>query len=457
MGLEFLARIRQSSLWATLLAALFVSVYRSYMEGLGLAAGSIWCLGNLWLLERIVTGLTGPTAAPRRALLAGLTNLAWFGVGAAALVALPTAALLVGFTLPFGVILLKACSRALLESAFWRRLTRSPWQSVALVALLGLGAWLAIGPLARAIAQPGGEPPAQATTAAPHAEAPATGEHAPSGEAHAGSEGSELKEFDNVLSILVRANPDKGWAHTIHQFETVIFSLFVALVLCAIAIAATRRPAMIPGRLQNVVEAAVETVYTQVVDILGPKYGPRYVPFLGSLFIYVFAMNLFGIVPLMKAPTSNLNVTLALALTVFVYVQFTAFKELGVLGWLDHMAGSPRTPIEWGLVPLALPIHIMGELAKPVSLSCRLFGNIFGEDMLLVGFASLGIGLMSALHLGGLPFGLPIHFIFLFLALLTSFVQALVFSMLSTIYFLLMLPHDHDHGHGHEAEAHHAH
>ena len=140
-------------------------------------------------------------------------------------------------------------------------------------------------------------------------------------------------------------------------------------------------------------------------------------------------------------------------LTVFVYVQFTAITELGFLGWLDHMAGSPRSPIEWGLVPLAFPIHVIGELAKPVSLSCRLFGNIFGEDMLLVGFATLGVGAMSAMHLGGLPFGLPIHFVFLFLALLTSFVQALVFSMLSTIYFLLMLPHDH--GHEHAEGAHH--
>jgi F-type H+-transporting ATPase subunit a len=100
-----------------------------------------------------------------------------------------------------------------------------------------------------------------------------------------------------------------------------------------------------------------------------------------------------------------------------------------------------------------MPIHIIGELAKPVSLSCRLFGNIFGEDMLLVGFAGLGISLFSVIGLHALPFGIPFHFPFLFLALLTSLIQALVFSILSTIYFLLMLPHDH----GHEAEAQHHH
>ena len=95
----------------------------------------------------------------------------------------------------------------------------------------------------------------------------------------------------------------------------------VALLLCVVAFFASRKRQMIPGNFQNAVEAVVEPVYNQIVDILGPRYGPRYVPFLGSLFIYILTMNLIGIVPMMKSPTSNLNVTLALAITVFVYVQ----------------------------------------------------------------------------------------------------------------------------------------
>jgi F-type H+-transporting ATPase subunit a len=250
------------------------------------------------------------------------------------------------------------------------------------------------------------------------------------------------RRFDTFLSVLVRANEDRSWAHVVHQFEPVIFSLLVALLLVLAVAIAMRNPQLLPGRAQNLVEIVVEKVYRQIVDILGPRYGPRYTPFLGSLFVYILAMNLIGIVPLMESPTSNLNVTFALALTVFVYVQYTAVRELGFFGWLGHLAGSPRSAIEWALVPLTFPIHVIGELAKPVSLSCRLFGNIFGEDMLLVGFASLGVGLMGALRLGWLPFGVPIQFVFLFLALLTSVVQALVFAMLSTIYFLLMLPHE---------------
>ena len=105
----------------------------------------------------------------------------------------------------------------------------------------------------------------------------------------------------------------------------------------------------------------------------------------------------------------------------------------------------------WLLAPLMLPIHLLGELAKPISLSCRLFGNIFGEDMLMVAFATIGISMLAGLHV---PFGVPLHAPFFLLALLTSGLQALVFTVLSTIYVLLMLPHD---DHGHEGEGQHAH
>ena len=222
-------------------------------------------------------------------------------------------------------------------------------------------------------------------------------------------------------------------------------------MLCIVAIAATRNAQMIPRPLQNVVEYLVETLYGFVVGILGPRYGPRYVPFLGTLFIYILFMNLFGLIPFMDSPTSSLNVTVALALVVFLFSQYIGFRELGVVGYFDHLMGNPRSPIGWLLVPLMLPIHVMGELAKPISLSCRLFGNIFGEDMLLVAFASLGV-MISSLVL--VPVGVPLQLPFMFLALLTSTLQALVFTVLSTIYILLMLPHDE---HAHEAEVQHAH
>jgi F-type H+-transporting ATPase subunit a len=123
-------------------------------------------------------------------------------------------------------------------------------------------------------------------------------------------------------------------------------------------------------------------------------------------------------------------------------VQYAGIRNLGLIGYFHHLAGSPRSVVEWVLVPLNLPLHIIGELARPVSLSLRLFGNITGEDMLLAIFATLGVSLLSFTHA---PIGIPLHLPFIFLALLTSFVQALVFTLLTTIYFSLMSTHDEEH------------
>ena len=91
-------------------------------------------------------------------------------------------------------------------------------------------------------------------------------------------------------------------------------------------------------------------------------------------------------------------------------------------------------------------IHVIGEIARPVSLSLRLFGNVTGEDVLLFAFCSLGVTTLAAV---GSPVGIPFQVPFILLAFMTSFIQALVFTLLSTIYILLWLPHEH------AAEAHH--
>jgi len=95
--------------------------------------------------------------------------------------------------------------------------------------------------------------------------------------------------------------------------------------------------------------------------------------------------------------------------------------------------------VGWCLSPLLFAMEFFGEFVKPVSLSLRLFGNIFGEDMLLAVFALLGVVALSMLHS---PVGLPLHVPFYFLAMLLGLIQALVFSLLSTVYIALMLPHE---------------
>ncbi|HEY3217370.1 MAG TPA: F0F1 ATP synthase subunit A [Candidatus Eisenbacteria bacterium] len=446
MGLEFLARVRRTTGWVTGLAALWTATYASPSLGLAVLLGAAWSLVNLFLLEKLVVALTGPwrseRSARRRLTLAVAGMLALFVAGAGLLARVAPTGALVGFTIPMGVIVLKAAALLLLPSKLWKRVADATpravglWVALLLVVVVGAGALVA-----HVTASGEDSASTPAVTAAPSA--PTAGHGEP------GEEGPQ--KFANLLTVLSRAFPEAPWARFLHHYEVVIFSLLVAFLVCLVAYLASRRAELIPKPFQNAVEAVVEALNDFIVGILGPRYGPRYVPFLGTLFIYILAMNLFGLIPFMDSPTSNLNVTVGLALVVFVYAQTIGIRELGVVGYIDHLAGNPRTAISWGLVPLMLPIHVMGELAKPISLSCRLFGNIFGEDMLLVAFVTLGITTLSFLHL---PIGLPLQLPFLFLALLTSTLQALVFTVLSTIYFLLMLPHEE---HGSEGGAQHAH
>jgi F-type H+-transporting ATPase subunit a len=463
MGLEFLARIRRTSLVAGAALALLSATYVTLPAGLAAACGVAWSLANLALVQALVVALTGPerrsSPARRRALLALTGGAALFAAGALLLVRLPIPALMLGFCVPFAVMVAKAAALLLMPTRFWRRVSSDPRVAAPLVLAVLAALWLGLPGAQQALAR--GAHARHAVHGAPHVAAArpsatagqpagAVAERAPHAEAHEAATGEhkseEPPEFPTFITLIERAFPDAAWARALVWFQPLLYSLVIALLLIWAARAATRRPSLVPRGLQNIVELAVEKLNDFIIGILGPEQGPRFVPLLGTLFIYILAMNLIGLVPFMKSPTSSLNVTVALALTVFVYAQWVGIRGLGPWGYLHHMMGSPRDPIGWGLVVLMLPIHVMGELAKPISLSCRLFGNIFGEDMLLVGFATLGISMLSFAHL---PFGVPLHAIFFPLALLSSALQAMVFTVLSTIYILLMLPHDHGHDHGH--------
>jgi F-type H+-transporting ATPase subunit a len=253
----------------------------------------------------------------------------------------------------------------------------------------------------------------------------------------------ESHELPNIITVLHHYFPGTSFIEFLHTWENVFFSFLIVAFMVLISRAATKNPQLIPGPLQNLIEMAVEALYNFITGILGPQ-GRQFVPFLGTLFLYILFMNLFGLVPLMKSPTSSINTTVALAVCVFLYVQFTGIRANGPIGYIDHLMGQPRNLIGWLLVPLMLPLHIVEELAKPLSLSLRLFGNITGEDILLFIFVGLGVAILSFLPI---PVGIPLQIPFIFLALLTSFIQALVFALLSTIYFSLMLPHHEDEEH----------
>lgn len=245
-------------------------------------------------------------------------------------------------------------------------------------------------------------------------------------------------ELPNFITFLYHKFGKVAVVGFLHHWENVVFAWLVVIILCLVAFMAYRRRSILPGKLQNGVEMVVEALDNFVCGILGPQ-GRRFTPFLGTLFLYILCMNFLGLIPGMKSPTANLNTTLALAICVFFYVQYTGMRSLGLVGYLKHMAGDPSDVVTWLLVPINIPIHIIEELAKPMSLSLRLFGNITGEDVLITVFVGLGVSALSFLNL---PVGIPFEIPFIFLALLTGTIQALVFTLLSTIYFSLMLPHE---------------
>jgi F-type H+-transporting ATPase subunit a len=251
-------------------------------------------------------------------------------------------------------------------------------------------------------------------------------------------EGGISTHLPTIFTILKKIFGPVGWIEFLHQWENVFFSLIVLVFMTVVSHLAIRKRELIPGPLQNLVEAMVQGFAEFIEGILG-KNGRHFVPFLGTLFFYILFMNLLGLFPLMKSSTSVFNTTIALAISVFVYVQYTGIRRLGIGKYLHHLAGEPRDVMGWCMIPLMLPLHIIGEFAKPMSLGLRLFGNIMGEDILLAVF--LGLGVMTLKFLP-IPVGIPFQLPFIFLAILTSTVQALVFTLLSTIYISQVLPHD---------------
>jgi F-type H+-transporting ATPase subunit a len=172
---------------------------------------------------------------------------------------------------------------------------------------------------------------------------------------------------------------------------------------------------MLPRKGRNFLEVTIETLEDFMVDITGPE-GRAFFPFIATIFLYIFLCNLIGLVPGFFSPTADINTTLSMALCTFVLTHAIGIKFHGVK-YIKHFLG----PV-WALAPLMLIIEGIGHLARVMSLSVRLFGNIFGKEKILgVLFALWGLYLVP----------LPI----LFLGVLVSFIQAVVFMLLAIVYF----------------------
>jgi F-type H+-transporting ATPase subunit a len=172
---------------------------------------------------------------------------------------------------------------------------------------------------------------------------------------------------------------------------------------------------MIPGKGQNVIEVVIQSLENFMLEITGPE-GKAFFPYIATIFFYILISNLIGLVPGFVSPTANVNTTLSLALCTFVLTHAIGIKHHGAK-YIKHFLGP--MPI---LAPLMLVIELIGHLARVMSLTMRLFGNIFGKEKLL----GILFGL-AGLYLAPLPV--------LFLGILVSFIQAVVFMLLSIMYF----------------------
>lgn len=205
----------------------------------------------------------------------------------------------------------------------------------------------------------------------------------------------------------------------------IVMVIVVAAFLIVFLGIASRRRSFVPKGMQNVFEILISALEGLLVDIIGPQ-GKKYLPMIGTVGLFILCSNLMGLIPGLMSPTSKLNVTIGCALTVFVYYHYQGMKEQGVLKYLKHFSGP--TPL---LAPLMVPIELISHFSRPLSLSIRLFSNIFAEDVLIVVIASI------------LPYFLPLPF--MVLSLFTGVLQAFVFMLLACIYISGAVAHEEEH------------
>lgn len=215
----------------------------------------------------------------------------------------------------------------------------------------------------------------------------------------------------------------------------VVTAVFVALLLIVLTAIArmqlstamkTKEGAVVPPpklTFRNFFEIIAEKLYSLVQSVIGEHEAPHYYPVVATLFVYIFACNLIGLIPGFLPPTEDLNSTLALGAFVFVYYNFVGLRVHGA-AYLKHFLG----PVLW-LAPLLLFIELASHVFRPLSLALRLRGNIYGDHIVLTIFSDL------------VPYLLPV--VFYGLGVFVAFIQAFVFCLLTMVYISLSTAHDH--------------
>ncbi len=198
--------------------------------------------------------------------------------------------------------------------------------------------------------------------------------------------------------------------------------LVVAIILVLFAILRQRLSVDHPGKLQLTFEAVYKFVMGQTDDAV--EHGRKYAPFFGALFVFILFMNLIGVIPGFESPTMTAAVPLGLAVAVFLYYHWMGLREQGVGRYIVHFAG----PLP-ALAIVMIPIELISHLARPLSLTVRLFANMFAGEKVTLTFLSLTFLLAPAVFMG-------LH---IFVAIL----QAYIFMLLAMIYVGGAVAHEH--------------
>jgi F-type H+-transporting ATPase subunit a len=217
----------------------------------------------------------------------------------------------------------------------------------------------------------------------------------------------------------------------LHVPQYVLSAILIAVLLVAVSAVAFggKKPAdlVVPEArftLRNMFELILSFLVGLAEDIIGDK-AKQYIPLLATTFIFILFMNLLGLIPGFVPPTDKMNITLGMALVIFLSTHYYGVKENGI-AYFKHFLG----PV-WWLAWLILPIEIISHLARPMSLSLRLFGNITGDHLVV------------AIFLGLVPFVVPS--VFYGLGVFVSFMQAFIFTVLAMIYIAGAVAHEEEH------------
>jgi len=170
-----------------------------------------------------------------------------------------------------------------------------------------------------------------------------------------------------------------------HTYLFVIHMLLAAFITYILAKAATMSFQLVPKGMQNVMESYLEGVIAMGKDVIGEEKARKYLPLIATLGLFIFVSNMMGIIPGFESPTGNINMTLALALVVFIYYNYEGIKKNGLVKYFASFVhlGDMNPIAKFVMTLFMFPIEVVSHISRIISLSFRLFGNIKGDDLFL--------------------------------------------------------------------------